>query len=99
MSEKVKYGRKRSWPNLKYCPGTGGTEENNEKKLRTAGLQADTKTRTCRVRHSVLYTGITGGKINILGGHSNGHSKQESVYVHMSYFKVVDKKDIQGYYK
>jgi hypothetical protein len=25
------------------------------------------------------------GKVNILGGHSIGHSKQKSVYVHVSY--------------
>jgi hypothetical protein len=29
--------------------------------------------------------GVPGGKVNILGGHSIGHSKQKSVYVHMSY--------------
>jgi hypothetical protein len=28
---------------------------------------------------------IPGGKVNILGGHSIGHSKQKSVYVHVSY--------------
>jgi hypothetical protein len=26
-----------------------------------------------------------GGKVNILGGHSIGHSKQKYVYVHVSY--------------
>jgi hypothetical protein len=34
------------------------------------------------------YTGVPGGKVNILGGHSIGHSKQESVYVHMPYSKL-----------
>jgi hypothetical protein len=29
--------------------------------------------------------GVPGGKVNILGGHSIGHSKQKSVYVHVSY--------------
>jgi hypothetical protein len=29
--------------------------------------------------------GVPGGKVNILGGHSIGHSKQENVYVHVSY--------------
>jgi hypothetical protein len=29
--------------------------------------------------------GVPGGKLNILGGHSIGHSKQETVYVHVSY--------------
>jgi hypothetical protein len=28
---------------------------------------------------------VPGGKVNILGGHSSGHSKQNSVYVHVSY--------------
>jgi hypothetical protein len=33
-----------------------------------------------------IYTQVVpGGKFNILGGHSIGHSKQESVYVHVSY--------------
>jgi hypothetical protein len=29
--------------------------------------------------------GVPGGKVTILGGHSIGHSKQKSVYVHVSY--------------
>jgi hypothetical protein len=50
---------------------------------------------------------VPGGKVNILGGHSIGHSKQKIVYVHVSYsepfrgrsftlysFKIVDKKEI-----
>jgi hypothetical protein len=28
---------------------------------------------------------IPGGKLNILGGHGIGHSKQKCVYVHVSY--------------
>jgi hypothetical protein len=28
---------------------------------------------------------VPGGKVNILGGHSNGHSKQKTIYVHVSY--------------
>jgi hypothetical protein len=32
-----------------------------------------------------LYTGVPGGKISILGGHSIAHSKQKSVYTHVSY--------------
>jgi hypothetical protein len=28
---------------------------------------------------------VPGGKVNIPGGHSIGHSKQKSVYVHVSY--------------
>jgi hypothetical protein len=31
--------------------------------------------------------GVPGGKVNIVGGHSISHSKQESVYEHVSYFK------------
>jgi hypothetical protein len=30
---------------------------------------------------------VPGGKVNILGGHSIDHSKQKSVYVHVSYSK------------
>jgi hypothetical protein len=29
--------------------------------------------------------GVPGGKDNILGGHSIGHSKQKTLYEHMSY--------------
>jgi hypothetical protein len=32
---------------------------------------------------------VPGGKVNILGGHSIGHSKQKSVYVHVSYSERV----------
>jgi hypothetical protein len=32
-----------------------------------------------------VYTGVPGGKVNILGGHSIGNSKQNSVYVYVSY--------------
>jgi hypothetical protein len=45
--------------------------------------------------------GVPGGKVNILGGHSIGHSKQKSIYVHASYSerflyssKIVDKKEM-----
>jgi hypothetical protein len=37
---------------------------------------------------SEVYTGALGGKVNILGGHSIGHSKQKSVYVHVSYSEM-----------
>ena len=30
---------------------------------------------------------VPGGNVNILGGHSIGHSKQKSVYVHVSYYE------------
>jgi hypothetical protein len=37
--------------------------------------------------HKILATwekkGVPGGKVNILGGHSTGHSKQKGVYVHV----------------
>jgi hypothetical protein len=29
-----------------------------------------------------------GGKVNMLGGHSIGHSKQKHVYVHVSYSEL-----------
>jgi hypothetical protein len=32
--------------------------------------------------------GVQGGKVNILGGHSIGHSKQKSVYVHVLFQTV-----------
>jgi hypothetical protein len=32
--------------------------------------------------------GVPGGKVNILGGHSIGHSKQKSVYVHVLFQMV-----------
>jgi hypothetical protein len=32
-----------------------------------------------------LLQSVAVGKVNILGGHSIGHSKQKSVYVHVSY--------------
>jgi hypothetical protein len=39
----------------------------------------------CSKMH-ILYTyGVPGGKVSILGGHSIVHSKQKSVYVHMSH--------------
>jgi hypothetical protein len=31
---------------------------------------------------------VPGGKVNILGGHNIGHSKQKSVYVHVPYFEL-----------
>ena len=31
------------------------------------------------------YEGVAGGKVNILGGHSIGHSKQNTLYEHVSY--------------
>jgi hypothetical protein len=38
---------------------------------------------------SYIYTGVPGGKVNILGGHSIGHSKKESLYEHVSYSERV----------
>ena len=50
---------------------------------------------TCQQKHNtlVLYLsgkllsmqGVPGGKINVLGGHSIGHSKQKTLYEHVSY--------------
>jgi len=33
----------------------------------------------------ILIQSVPGGNVNILGGHGTGHSKQKSVYVHLSY--------------
>jgi len=33
----------------------------------------------------IYIQGVPGGKINILGGHSIGHSKQKYLYEHVSY--------------
>jgi hypothetical protein len=33
----------------------------------------------------VVIQGVPGGKVNIFGSHNIGHSKQESVYVRVSY--------------
>jgi len=35
--------------------------------------------------------GIPGGNVNILGGNGIGHSKQKSVYVHVSYSERVQR--------
>jgi hypothetical protein len=36
--------------------------------------------------HYVAYIqSVPGEKVNILGGHSIGHSKQKNIYVHVSY--------------
>jgi len=32
--------------------------------------------------------GVPGGKVNILGGHSIGHSKQKSLYEHVPYSEL-----------
>jgi hypothetical protein len=37
-----------------------------------------------RLDNAVLQS-VPGGKVNILGGHVIGHSKQATVYVHVSY--------------
>jgi hypothetical protein len=41
-------------------------------------------TRLCRQQASNIQ-GVPGGKDNILGGHSIGHSKQNTLYEHVSY--------------
>jgi hypothetical protein len=35
--------------------------------------------------NSMIIQSVPGGNVNVLGGHSIGHSKQESVYVHVFY--------------
>jgi len=37
------------------------------------------------VRKYAHIQGVPGGKVNILGGHSIGHSKQKCLYEHVSY--------------
>lgn len=38
------------------------------------------------VAHIYIYIqGVPGGKVNILGGHSLGHSKRKTLYEHASY--------------
>lgn len=33
--------------------------------------------------------GVSGGKVNIMGGHGIGHSEEKRVYVHVSYFERI----------
>jgi hypothetical protein len=40
------------------------------------------------MRNVEIMQDVAGGKVSILGGHSIGHSKQRSVYVHMSYSEL-----------
>jgi hypothetical protein len=35
--------------------------------------------------HLINIQGVPRGTVNILGGHTVGHSKEKSVYVHMSH--------------
>ena len=37
------------------------------------------------LKYIVPIQGVPGGKVNILGGHSTGHSKQKYLYEHVSY--------------
>jgi len=37
-----------------------------------------------KIYTSCCIQGVSGGKVNILGGHSIGHSKQKYLYEHMS---------------
>jgi hypothetical protein len=37
------------------------------------------------VEYNFYIQGVPGGKVNILGGHSIGHSKQKTLYEHVSY--------------
>ena len=35
--------------------------------------------------NTTIQGGVSGGKVNVLGGHSIGHSKQNCLYEHVSY--------------
>jgi hypothetical protein len=37
------------------------------------------------IHSRITIQSVLGGKVNILGGHSIGHSKQKIVYIHVSY--------------
>ena len=37
------------------------------------------------IKEQIAMQGIPGGKVNFLGGHSIGHSKQKCLYEHVSY--------------
>jgi hypothetical protein len=39
----------------------------------------------CFVTMHTAIQNVPGGKVNILGGHSIGHSKKKTLYEHMSY--------------
>ena len=43
----------------------------------------------CNIRRiksrNIIIQGVPGGKVNILGGHSIGHSKQKCLYEHVPY--------------
>ena len=44
-----------------------------------------TKVNPLHALTTCTYTSVPGGKVNILGGHSIGHSKQRCLYEHVSY--------------
>ena len=60
--------------NMNYCSG------HREIYTGMSGHQSNTKFLT-----DVGIQGVPGGKVNILGGHSIGHSKQKTLYEHVSY--------------
>ena len=64
--------------------------------LDNSGLQTDTQNMYylllfhgnsgyANVPQYYIIQGVPGGKVNILGGYSIGHSKQETLYEHVSY--------------
>jgi hypothetical protein len=72
----------RKWPRRDACLTYHSTKNifcslRMYRSLWTAGINALKTTGTIQ--------GVPGGKVNILGGHSISQSKQESVYVHVSY--------------
>jgi hypothetical protein len=50
--------------------------------LQVLGVWTYAFTHTCSYSYvdNNIYTGVPGGKVNILGGHSIGHSKKKSLY-------------------
>jgi hypothetical protein len=49
------------------------------------GDPANSSADVTRTLHYLFIQNVPRGNVNILGGHSIGHSEQESVYVHVSY--------------
>jgi len=63
---------------VKYTTVEGGVNYKAEKIVELKGLGWDS------VSGSYIQD-VPGGKVNILGGHSIGHSKQRYLYEHVSY--------------
>jgi hypothetical protein len=54
--------------------------------MRSTSYEAQIPSRS--TGYETLIENIPGGKVNILGGHSIGHSKQKSVNVHVSFSEI-----------